>query len=84
MSLVWLPPGKQWKSLPETLTLNNFKSQSKEGMENSKTQRKGRRRRYLKMDFTSNILIQVAKNPQILKQERRYGRKRPQKSPKKS
>lgn len=27
-------PGKQWKSLPETLTLNNFKPQNKEVMEN--------------------------------------------------
>lgn len=26
--------GKQWKSLPETLTLNNFKPQNKEAVEN--------------------------------------------------
>lgn len=31
---VWLLPGKQWKLLPETLTLNNFNSQIREGMEN--------------------------------------------------
>lgn len=59
-------PGKQWKSLPETLTLNNFKSQNKEAMEN-RNNTEERQKEILKIDFISNILIKVAKTTQILK-----------------
>lgn len=50
-ALYGFSPRKQWKSLPETLTLNNFKSQSKEGIENRNNTEERRKEKIFKNGF---------------------------------